>query len=195
MSNDFSTVIKTAKTATLIGSRKPPERIASIAIKIGRSLSEKGIIAYSGGAPGMDSHFLFDYNPEQRRIILPENGFNGLYSNGRDIIDYNDLDAYKAADEARKVAAHFDSQNEWTQRRYARNAVQVLRETLDDPTDFVLFWAEEKERCVKGGTAIAYRLARLYGVPTFNLWNPSVLNDVCETLGFNTKPPTLDFLW
>ncbi|UQJ95454.1 hypothetical protein ALHIDCOG_00066 [Klebsiella phage CPRSB] len=48
MSNDFSTVIKTAKTVTLIGSRKPPERIANIAVKIGRALNERGIRAYSG---------------------------------------------------------------------------------------------------------------------------------------------------
>lgn len=192
---NFKTVLENAKTATLIGSREPPERIANIAIKIGRALSDRGILAYSGGAPGMDSHFLFDYAPERRRIILPENGFNGLYSNGMDIIDYNELDTYKAADEARKVAGNFDYQNEWTQRRYARNAVQILRETLDNPTDFVLFWAVEKEFCVKGGTAIASRLARLYGVPSFNLWKENVLNDVCDTLGINIKPPTLDFLW
>ncbi|UQJ94969.1 hypothetical protein IANJMKHF_00063 [Klebsiella phage CPRSA] len=42
MSNDFSTVIKTAKTVTLIGSRKPPERIANIAVKIGRALNKRG---------------------------------------------------------------------------------------------------------------------------------------------------------
>lgn len=191
----FSDVLKDAKTATLIGSRKPPERIADIAIKIGRALSDRGIIAYSGGAPGMDSHFLFDYDPDKRRVILPENGFNGLYANGKDIIDYNALDVYRAADEARKVAGHYDTQDEWTQRRYSRNAVQILRETLDNPTDFVLFWAEEKERCVQGGTAIAYRLARLYNVPAFNLWKDSVLNEVCETFGIITKPPTLDFLW
>lgn len=192
---NFKTVLENAKTATLIGSREPPERIANIAIKIGRVLSDRGILAYSGGAPGMDSHFLFDYAPERRRIILPENGFNGLYSNGMDIIDYNELDTYKAADEARKVAGNFDYQNEWTQRRYARNAVQILRENLDSPTDFVLFWAIEKDFCVKGGTAIATRLARLYGVPSFNLWKENVLNDVCDTLGINIKPPTLDFLW
>nr|QPX73170.1 hypothetical protein [Citrobacter phage vB_Cfr_Xman] len=192
---NFKTVLENAKTATLIGSREPPERIANIAIKIGRALSDRDIVAYSGGAPGMDSHFLFDYAPEKRRIILPENGFNGLYSNGMDIIDYNELDTYKAADEARKVAGHFDNQTEWVQRRYARNAVQILRETLDNPTDFVLFWAVEKEFCVQGGTAIATRLARLYGVPSFNLWKENVLNDVCDTLGINIKPPTLDFLW
>ena len=113
MSNDFSTVIKTAKTVTLIGSRKPPERIANIAVKIGRALNERGIRAYSGGAPGMDSHFLFDYSPDNRCIILPENGFNGLFSNGKDIIDFRDLNTQKAADEARKVAGNFDTQNEY----------------------------------------------------------------------------------
>ena len=192
---NFKTVLENAKTATLIGSREPPERIASIAIKIGRALSDRGIFAYSGGAPGMDSHFMFDYSPERRRIILPENGFNGLYSNGKDIIDYTEYDTYKAADEATKVAGHFDNQSEWTQRRYARNSMQVLTENLDKPTDFVLFWAVEKDFCVKGGTAIAARLARLYKVPTFNLWNQKVLDEVCDTLGINTKPPTLDFLW
>jgi len=191
----FNSVLNNAKAITLIGSRKPPERIANLAVKIGRKLSEKGLIAYSGGASGMDSHFMFDYHPGLRRIILPENGFNGLYDNGKDIIDYNRLDVLRAADEARKVAGNFDSVNEWTQRRYARNTVQVLRETQDNPTDLVLFWAEEKDRCVKGGTAIAYRLAKLYNVPTFNLLHHSTLDEVCETLGINNKLPTLEFLW
>lgn len=192
---NFDSVVSKAKTATLIGSREPPKRISEIAVVIGRKLSNMGIVGYSGGAPGMDSHFMFDYPPAIRRIILPENGFNGLYDNGYDILDYNQLDTHKAADEARKVAAHFDNQTEWTQRRYARNAMQVLKETLDSRTDFVLFWAEEKERKVQGGTAIAYRLARLYDIPTFNLFNESVLEEVCKTLGITTKPPTLDFLW
>lgn len=192
---NFNQILVDAKAATLIGSRKPPERIANIAVKIGRALNERGIRAYSGGAPGMDSHFLFDYSPDNRCIILPENGFNGLFANGKDIIDFQDLNTRKAADEARKVAGNFDTQNEYVQRRYARNTIQVLRENLDNPTDFVLFWAEEREGCVKGGTAIAVRLARLYSVPCFNLFKESVLNDVCDTLGINIKPPTLDFLW
>ena len=192
---NFDSVLNNAKAITLIGSRKPPERIANIAVKIGRILSERGLIAYSGGAPGMDSHFMFDYHPDRRRIILPENGFNGLYDNGKDIIDYNRLDVRRAADEARKVAGNFDTANEWTQRRYARNTIQILRETQDNPTDLVLFWAEERDHCVKGGTAIACRLAKLYNVPTFNLLHTSVLNDVCDSLGINLKPPTLDFLW
>lgn len=191
---NFADILKTAKTATLIGSREAPERITKIAVTIGRSLSERGIVGYSGGAPGMDSAFMFDYSPERRRIILPENGFNGLYHNGNDIIDYNTLDVHRAADEARKVAGHFDSQNEWTQRRYSRNSMQVLGETLDKPTDFVLYWAEEREGSVKGGTAIAARLALLYGIPRFNLLHDHVLREVCDALSINIKPPSLDFL-
>jgi len=188
----FKSVLQTARTATLIGSRKPPERIARVAVQIGRVLSERGIIGYSGGAPGMDSQFMFDYSPDRRVIILPEDGFNNLYANGKDIVDFTQLDTYKAADIARTVAGHFDSQNEYTQRRYSRNTYQVLREDLDSPTDFVLFWAEEVNRSVKGGTAIAVRIARKYNVPVFNLWNESVLNEVCETLGIDIKPRTLD---
>lgn len=188
----FNSVLQTAKTATLIGSRKPPERIARVAVQIGRALSERGIIGYSGGAPGMDSQFMFDYSPDRRVIILPEDGFNNLYANGKDVIDFTQLDTYKAADIARTVAGHFDSQGDYTQRRYSRNTYQVLREDLNSPTDFVLFWAEEVNLSVKGGTAIAVRVARKYGVPVFNLWKESVLNEVCETLGIDIKPRTLD---
>lgn len=188
----FKSVLTKAKTATLIGSRNPPERIAKLAVKIGRALSSKGITGYSGGAPGMDNQFMLDYSPDQRVIIIPENGFNGLYANGKDIIDFAELDTHRAADIARDVAAHFDGQSEWTQRRYARNTYQVLREDLQSPTDFVLFWAEEKGMRVQGGTAIAYRVARRYGVPTFNLWNEAVLEEVCEALEINTQPPTLE---
>lgn len=189
---NFNQALEKAKTATLIGSREPPERIANIAVKIGRALNARGIKGYSGGAPGMDNQFMLEYAPDNRVIIIPENGFNGLYANGRDIIDFAELDTHRAADIARDVAAHFDGQSEWTQRRYARNTYQVLREDLNSPTDFVLFWAEEKGMKVQGGTAIAYRVARRYGVPTFNLWNESVLEEVCGALGINTQPPTLE---
>ncbi|QDH49236.1 RNA ligase [Pantoea phage Phynn] len=189
---NFNQVLQNAKTAALIGSREPPERIAHIAVKIGRALSNRGIKAYSGGADGMDNQFMLDYSPERRAIIIPQNGFNGLFSNGRDIIDFTELDTHKAADIVKQVAGNYDSQPPSTQRKYSRNVCQVLTEKLDSKTDFVLFWAKEKNFCVQGGTAIAVRVARLYGIPSFNLWNDAVLSEVCDSLGIDITPRTLD---
>lgn len=191
----FKEILENARSVTLIGSRTAPERFTKTGIKIGRKLSDLGLIGYSGGADGMDNSFMFDYSPDRRRIILPENGFNGLWHNGNDIIDSGTLDVSRAAVEAMKVAGNFDTQPDSTKRKYSRNIFQVLGLDLNSPTDFVLFWAPEKEFAVKGGTGIAYRTARLHNIPTFNLWNPRVMDEVCETLGIITNPPTLDFLW
>lgn len=191
----FKQVMEGAQRCALIGSRKPPKRISEAAVKIGRYLSDRGLHAYSGGADGMDSQFMFDYSPDRRTIILPEDGFNDLRDNDSDILDYTRFDHVKAAEEAMKVCGNFEFQSDYVKRRYSRNAMQVLGMSLESPVDFVLFWAEEKESCVQGGTAVAYRLARLYSVPTFNLWRENTLKEVCDYFNISSRPPTLDFLY
>jgi hypothetical protein len=55
----------------------------------------------------------------------------------------------------------------------ARNTNQVFGDNLDTPVDFVLFYAEETDNIFrpKGGTGQAVEMARLKGIPTFNMSN------------------------
>lgn len=190
----FSRVMRNVHSATLIGSRKPPKRISDIAVKIGRGLSDMGVLGYSGGAIGMDNQFMFDYSTELRRIIIPKTHHNGLVANGRDIIDYRVTNALRCEEEVLKVAENYYDLDFHSQELYNRNVMQVLRETVDNPTDVVIFWAPEIGHCVQGGTKIAVMIARKYKIPCFNLWREEVLEEVCEYFKIPTRPPTLDFL-
>ena len=66
---------------------------------------------------------------------------------------------------------------------HARNVAQVLGYNLDKPSDFVLFWAEEVNGKVRGGTATAVNIARHRGIPTINMafegWFEK-LKEVCD---------------
>jgi hypothetical protein len=55
---------------------------------------------------------------------------------------------------------------------HSRNVCQVLGNDLKTPSCFVLYYAEEKNGKVKGGTAMAVSIARHYGVPTINMFFP-----------------------
>lgn len=191
----FKEALRNAKSITLIGSRKTTERIDDISIQLGEKLSNAGLTGYSGGAPGMDSNFMKRYQKELSKIILPSAFSFGLVANGKDLINYQELDYMKARSIAQEVAGNFDGLSESIQHLFSRNVVQVLRETIDNPTDLCLFWAKEQYFCVKGGTAIAIRVARRYNVPCFNLWRENVLTEVCSYLGVRSSPPTLDFLY
>ncbi|QPI17830.1 hypothetical protein POP12_038 [Pectobacterium phage POP12] len=188
-------ILKTGKRGTLIGSRRTVERIDNIAVKLGSALSDQGVLSYSGGAPGMDSNFMLNYSPERRKIIIPSDNAFGMKHNGKDIIDFQTLDVMKAREIVEQVAGNFHSLESGMQDLYSRNVVQVLGETLDNPTDFVLFWAPEQNFSVQGGTKIAVRVARMFNVPCFNLWRDDVLETVCKMFDIQTKRPNLDFLW
>ncbi|MEO0804461.1 MAG: hypothetical protein AAFY57_19655 [Cyanobacteria bacterium J06642_2] len=50
----------------------------------------------------------------------------------------------------------------------------MLGRTLDRPSEFVVYWAPERDGEIKGGTRTAVMLARSRNIPTFNLLNPLV---------------------
>jgi hypothetical protein len=50
----------------------------------------------------------------------------------------------------------------------ARNAMQILGEDLQTPTEFVIAWTIDGRD--SGGTGQALRMADYYGIPIFNLF-------------------------
>jgi hypothetical protein len=147
---------------TGIGSRQTPPEILSVMTDIARFLAETGYVLRSGGASGADTAFESGVlYIDKKEIYLPWKGFNG-----------NKSTLYEVSDEAMDIAAKFhpvwDKLSQGARRLMGRNCYQVLGVDLYVPSDFVLCWTKGGKEV--GGTALAMRLAKEFGVPVYNLF-------------------------
>jgi hypothetical protein len=146
-----------------IGSRRTPPRFCAVATAIAELLHSAGYGLRSGHAPGADRAFetgacerdeiFVVRRMSPRHIVPPEDERYAL---------------------ATLVAATFHSawgtRDEGARRRLIRDVYQIFGPALDDPVEFVLYWAkEDRHGTVAGGTAMGVALARATGIPAFNL--------------------------
>lgn len=154
---------------TGIGSRKTPERVLQIMIRVGQELADRGLILRSGAADGADSAFEKGCSMAQgnSEIYLPWKKFNKHPSV-----------FFKISDEALALAAQYHPA--WTacsdgaRRLHARNCYQILGQDLKTPSAFVLYWTATDH----GGTLQAVRIAKAFNVPIFNM-----AEEGCEEYG------------
>lgn len=176
--------VRPLRKCALIGSRKAPSDILVMASTLGRVLSENRVIAHSGGAYGMDNAFMKYYDPDYRKIFIPNWKFYDHHHNGHDVIAWQTLDQKNLAmDELEHVYNDPRSIPLYMQNLFSRNVAQVLGETLDHPVDCVIFWAQEVNGIVSGGTRIAVYVARRHGIPCFNLYHQENRSAVEKILG------------
>lgn len=157
-------LLRSSQTYAGIGSRRTPDGILSLMDKIGEVLASYRLTLRSGGAPGADMAFErgCDRADGKKEIFLPWKEFNGSKSQSFSPSTAAEVLASKCHPNWRAC-----SPRAW--RFHARNCQQVLGKDLDDPVNFVLFWAPTANGVVSGGTATAVFLARKSGIPTFNL--------------------------
>ena len=154
---------------TGIGSRKTPENIQSLMVKIARHFAKEGMILRSGGAPGADSAFErgCDQVGGPKEIFLPWKNFQRNLSK---------LD--KPLDEAfllaKSIHPCWEKCSPTSKKFHARNIHQVLGKLLNHPSKFVIFWTQTQNQEVQGGTATAVNLAKSLEIPTFNLNEPEI---------------------
>lgn len=160
----------------LIGSRKAPRKVLDLMISIGENFSNKGYLAYSGGAPGSDEAWLAKYDRTKSLRIIPYNGFCG-HTVGLGVVSFENLPAdvqivsYRIA---QSVTPYWENCSDIVRKLFARNVCQVLGLTCQDPVDLVLYWAPVRNGRVKGGTRVAVDIAKKYGIKCINLNNSEV---------------------
>jgi len=164
------------KYYTGIGARGTPDRIGKIMTALARKLDNDGFILRSGGASGADT--FFEDGATHADIFLPWSKFNGrmkpTVGKKEFISKYSKEIASKAERLASEVHPAWDNCNGTVRKFHARNAHQVLGRLLDDPTEFVVFWAVPDGDQVKGGTNTAVQMAKNRGIPTYNLYDDEV---------------------
>ncbi|MBA2726515.1 MAG: hypothetical protein H0U53_11035 [Actinobacteria bacterium] len=160
-----------------IGSRSTPELVLLDMQAFAVRLSYLGFTLRSGGAEGADTAFekgALDArrHGDKRELSLPEIYLPWAKFGNRPSIDISTLRTQPQA-EAFAIAGQFHPA--WArcsgaaQRLHARNVHQILGPDVTDPilSKFVICWT--KDGMGGGGTGQALRIAKHYGVPTFDL--------------------------
>lgn len=173
-----------------VGSRETPNSICDLMTEVAGKLEGDGWILRSGGAAGADSAFESGVsNPANMQIFLPSSYFNGRSSRKEGYIDASKLDslpkAMKTVDLFHPAPGRLTS---FARNLMARNAMQVLGGSLDEPSQFVMAWTVGGK--VAGGTGQALRIANFYKIPTINLGDATTEVAVREWLqkGVDTLP-------
>lgn len=147
---------------TGIGSRQTPESVVSRMKEIAKRLALYGYTLRSGGAEGADT--AFESGARRTEIYLPWKGFNDHTSELHEV-------EHQAIKKAMDIHPAPHKLSDGVKKLHGRNVYQVLGKGMNNPSEFVVFWAPEKNGKVEGGTATAVNLARAEGIPTFNLYS------------------------
>lgn len=180
---------------TGVGSRETPAVVLDLMRATARMLAEKGMTLRSGAADGADQAFelgWLDWFLNQRPTPKPEDIRAELYLPWSGFNKHDDFACFGAnmslailrmVKEAEAVAESLHPAwnavrkdgtpvlSQAAKKLHTRNVYQVLGQTLDTPSRFLVGYAPlDKQGNPKGGTATAMKLAERYGVTVYNLY-------------------------
>lgn len=174
------------KFYTGIGSRSTPADVLALMTRLGAKLCDKGYALRSGGAEGADTAFykgVTEYSKPgawndsrlRAQVFLPWASFGDpvRYEN----VAYFDSPAAWTFPIAEEHHPAWDRCSQAARKLHARNVHQVLGSQADyngryTVSSFVLCWTPGASG--SGGTGQAIRIAKTYGVPVYDLADPSV---------------------
>ena len=169
------------KIYTGIGSRETPDWIRHLIKTISGYLYRNGWKVRSGGADGSDESFECSVKDiKLKEIYLPWKGFNG-----------NNSPLHRVGKEALEIASKYypycwRSAKLTTKLIMGRNVYQVLGRSLNKPSKFIICYTTDG--CFSGGTGQALRIAKDYGIPIHNLYNPKIRKDIFNVIyDYNLK--------
>lgn len=184
-----------SKFYTGVGSRETPSVVLDLMREAARKLAEKGMTLRSGAADGADQAFELGWldwyvkqtpwpSPGEQRaeLYLPWSGFNkhddfGCFGANMSLsilrlvkeAEHIASTLHPAWDAVKKDGTPVLSQA--AKKLHTRNVYQVLGQTLDTPSRFLVGYAPlDKQGNPKGGTATAMKLAERYDVKVYNLY-------------------------
>lgn len=147
---------------TGVGARVTPREMLGEMYSLGERYGLIGAELRSGGALGPDSAFESgaDAANGPKKIFLPWQKYNN-----------NTSPLFEAPDAAFEmldiIVPEAKKRSDSVRGMFARNCMQVMGETLDDPSEFVACWM--KTKAPVGGTGVTVRIAQYFNIPVFNL--------------------------
>lgn len=162
-----------------IGSRKTPDAVCEAMTTAAASLEDLGWILRTGGANGADAAFFKGLSapedPEHLELYIPWEGFQGFTCKDASVHTLSGLpDEIQTG--SMEIAAQYhpawDQLSGSVRHLMARNTLQILGASLEDPVKFVLCWTPNGSG--SGGTGQAIRLATNLGIPVIDLGKTSI---------------------
>lgn len=145
-------------------------------VDVAQKLAFEGYTLRSGGADGADRFWeegareIYSNIPPE--IYIPWAGFNG--NKGQCFTVFDKLDKGIQTEAIRIAMSVHPSPSrvkDSVKKLHARNVLQCLGMDLSTPSKFLLCYADiNKEGKPKGGTRVAWEVAKLYNIPVFNLY-------------------------
>lgn len=167
---------------TGVGSRETPEDCLTLIQFLAVRLASEGWVLRSGHCVGADRAFESGAGGEAE-IYLPWRGYGvrpyrddpGRPVSGK-VMHTCDYDIIACYDELVRLGVRYDCEvSRACKLLHGRNYCQVMGECGGEGpvSEFLVCWAREAGGEVQGGTATAVNLARLKGVPVWNLYVPA----------------------
>lgn len=169
---------------TGVGSRKAPHPAFLLGIRIGKLMRQYDLDHRGGDAVGMDKAFLIGMNDTSRSHAYSIRDKEGCINATR----YERFDDAMAI--AKSLHPNWKACGPDARKLHARNAFQILGTSLNDPSEFVAFWAPPagpRTHEVIGGTNTAVKIAYEWDIPLFNTFYPQRFNDLLHYLGHFKK--------
>jgi hypothetical protein len=142
---------------TGIGSRKTPSKTRAEMIKLASELYDMGWWCRTGDAEGADGAFIMGSSPHTT-IYKPKDYYEGKWKASWRLV----LSVHPAPEHVIKKY----------QKVLGRNPYQLLGYDLDEKSEFVVCWTPGGKAV--GGTAVNIKLAEIYDIPVFNLFNCTI---------------------
>lgn len=187
-----------SKWYTGIGSRETPEDVLEVMTKAGKALAQKGWGLRSGGAVGADTAFALGWldwygnetpwpDDPHLEVYIPWSGYNGHDEGamfGANLNPESWPNYFTATVMAALLHPNWDACKQGAKKMHARNCYQVLGQDLATPSKFVIGYAKtDKKGVPQGGTATAFKLAKISGIEVFNLYIPEHLDRLTKFIG------------
>lgn len=154
-----------------IGSEKTPPEVEPVIQSVALHMNAAGFTLFSGAADGSDA--MFERYSERAKIFLPWRGFNGHSSPHH----YQPPRAFEIAS---TVHPAWDRLGPGQRKFHARNVLQILDETCDQPVALTCCWTPKG--AAVGGTRTGIVLSERHDIPVFNLWGVDPLFGIPDLL-------------
>lgn len=164
------------KTYAGIGSRETPPPILDVMKQTAVALADNRMLR-TGGASGADTAFtkgamgwckVKNYSYSSRiKVYLPWRGFGGFDPDKHDFC--TDIIPEEAFDIAKDFHPAYNKLSDSAKSLMARNSLQVLGDSLDDPVEFIICYTPDG--LASGGTGQAIRIAEDMNIEVHNLYH------------------------
>lgn len=173
---------------TGIGTRDIDDVAFEQLAKLGEKLALRGWTLRSGGANGCDLAFELGWNranSDKMEIYLPWSRFNKAELDEQHIVPSEDNPVCWSMAQSiiENIHPAWHRCDQWAKMLHGRNAYQVLGRKLVHPSDVLICMSRpDRYGNATRGTATAWNLAGLHGIPRFNLWHKPARYDLKEFL-------------